>query len=119
METFRPTSRLNSADFPTLGRPTIATVFILKLRPRLWIARTFRMQLANPVHYVAEAGDECEQPGEIDRQIKEPHFDQSVTDGYRGVKEVELKHAQGDRDHLQKRRCLASPARPDAHRPVH
>src|SRR5215212_789952 len=110
MEILRPTSRLKSADLPTFGRPTIATVFILKLRPRLWIARALRMQLPNAVHDVTEPGDERKQPGEVDRQIEKSHFDQCIAERDRGAEKVELKHAQSDRDHLQKRRCLASPA---------
>jgi hypothetical protein len=68
MAMLRPARRLNNADFPTFGRPTIATfpasgdapsLSSVNLRVRV----PFKLQLSHTIPHVDNAGYECEETG--------------------------------------------------------
>src|SRR5678815_97295 len=106
----RAISRLNRADFPTLGRPTIATFGRLFTAP--FIARTpgsvlcrvrvaFSLQLAHAIHYVNHARQEREKSS-ANHNVKQRN-------------KAELQHHPSNRDHLADSRNLTRPPWFDLH----
>src|SRR3954471_24123414 len=104
----RPTSRLNSADLPTFGRPTIETEpalssadwagMVMPTLTQFRVRVTFGGKLPHPVAQVDHAGDEGEESSPAN------DVDQ------RG--DMHLQHDPRDLRHLQDRRHFARPARP-------
>src|SRR6059058_4549368 len=108
---FRPTSRLKSADLPTFGRPTIATVPALsthrasvrksRTSTQLCVRVPAGLQLSYPIHDVDYARDEGKQAG------GENDPDEA--------QKLELQHDPCDCRHLQHRGDFADPARLHMH----
>ena len=103
IEMRRPARRLKSADLPTLGRPTMATVRGMGGRLRangrrakeicarcaqpfdslLRFAVAASVELADAVHDVTEPGDRGEEAGELNGQIEELHLQRYAGGGDR------------------------------------
>src|SRR5436309_3128095 len=107
MAIFRPASRLNSADLPTLGRPMIATFRTrtrwrscaachagVLVRPRVGVSLS--LQLPDAVEHINDTGNKREQPGDED-------------DDNEG-QETDLQHDPGDRAHLADGGDFSGPA---------
>src|SRR2546421_6965645 len=106
---FRPTSRLNSADLPTFGRPTIETeptispACLAEITPltlaQFRVGVAFGRKLSDTVADIDHPGDECE------KSCCENDVDQR--------QDADLQHDPGNCRHLEHRRHFARPARPD------
>src|ERR1043166_1261452 len=107
MDIFFPTRRLKSADLPTLGRPTMATVRLCGMASGL--------ELANSGHHISDARNQREKTGERHRNIEEIHVHTLSGEGNCAVKKIELEQHTRNCSHLQRRGRLAHPTRLDVH----